>query len=156
MRYASGTTVSADKSRLDLEKLLREHGATSFGYVWEHTTGEDSYYNQVVAFQLKDRSIRMTLPMPNEHEKQFTHTPNTGARRTTVQAHQFWEQEVRRRWRALYIVIKAKLVAIDDGISTIEREFLYDLVTADGRTVGEVIDPYLKTGGPLQITMEKR
>ena len=39
-------------------------------------------------------------------------------------AHGRWEQACRQRWRALALVIKAKLEAIDAEISTFEEEFL--------------------------------
>jgi hypothetical protein len=39
--------------------------------------------------------------------------------------------------------VKAKLAAIDAGISSIEREFLADIVTNDGRTVMERMVPVL-------------
>ena len=30
--------------------------------------------------------------------------------------------------RALYLIVKAKMEAVEAGISTVEREFLYDIV----------------------------
>ena len=41
------------------------------------------------------------------------------------------------------MVIKAKLVAVEAGISTIEREFLADVVLPDGHTVGQWVAPQL-------------
>lgn len=60
------------------------------------------------------------------------------------QAYEAWEQACRSRWRALYLIIKAKLEAVDSGISTIEREFLYDIVLPDGKTVGEYMAPQIE------------
>lgn len=54
-----------------------------------------------------------------------------------------WEQACRAKWRALYLIIKAKLEAVESGISTIEREFFYDIVLPDGNTVGEFLSPQL-------------
>ena len=42
------------------------------------------------------------------------------------------------------MIIKAKLEAADSGISTIEREFLYDIVLPDGKTVGEYMAPQIE------------
>jgi hypothetical protein len=56
------------------------------------------------------------------------------------------EQQARARWRALLLVIKAKLVAVSEKISTIEREFLADVIGPDGRTVFECVKPQLSTG----------
>lgn len=59
-------------------------------------------------------------------------------------AHTAWEQACRSRWRALYLIVKAKLEAVEAGISTVEREFLYDIVLPDGRTAGEWIAPQIE------------
>jgi hypothetical protein len=49
----------------------------------------------------------------------------------------------RQRWRAVLLVIKAKLEAVDSGISTLDQEFLSNIVTDSGQTIGEVIVPRL-------------
>jgi hypothetical protein len=59
--------------------------------------------------------------------------------------------EERRRWRAMLLVIKAKLEIVATGSSSFEREFLADILLPDGSTVGDVAvkqiaDSY-KTGG---------
>jgi hypothetical protein len=41
--------------------------------------------------------------------------------------------------------IKAKLEVVEVGISTVEREFLYDIVLSDGRTTGEWMAPQIET-----------
>lgn len=48
-----------------------------------------------------------------------------------------------RRWRALLLVTKAKFEAVASGISTVEREFLADLVLPNGRVVQEELAPRL-------------
>ncbi|MCJ2127688.1 hypothetical protein [Methylobacterium sp. E-045] len=47
-------------------------------------------------------------------------------------------------WRALFIILKAKLVAIDRGVSTVEQEFLAHVVLPDGQTVGQWFEPQLQ------------
>ncbi len=41
-----------------------------------------------------------------------------------------------RRWRALVLVVKAKLEAVASGISTLESEFLANIVMGNGQTIG--------------------
>ena len=65
----------------------------------------------------------------------------TRRRRTERQAAEAYEAECRRRRQALAAVIKAKLGAVEDGISTIEAEFLAYVVLSDGRTIGEWAGP---------------
>jgi hypothetical protein len=143
-RYAEGTSVSEERSRAELERTLKRFGADQFGFAWDQAGG------QMIAFRMAGRSIRMDLPMPDPDDPTFTRTP-TGQPRSTSAAQEAYAKEVRRRWRSLNLVVKAKLTAVADGISTLEREFLADMLTQDGRTVEQVMRPYLTAGGPLQL-----
>ncbi len=70
---------------------------------------------------------------------------------TERQAQEAYEAEVRRRWRALAAVIKAKLVAVEDNISTMEQEFLAYVVLPNGQTLGEWAGPQLNDARPLPL-----
>jgi hypothetical protein len=80
--------------------------------------------------------------MPSRDDREFTHYKR-GAHneyaRTADAAEKAWEQVTRQRWRALALVIKAKLEAVTSGISTFEAEFLANTMLPDGRTVGDVV-----------------
>ena len=52
-----------------------------------------------------------------------------------------YEQAVRQKWRALALVIKAKLEAVESGISVFEQEFLANIILSDGRTVSQHVLP---------------
>jgi len=81
------------------------------------------------------------LPLPDRKERRFTHH-SRGPRDPEV-AEQFYEQGCRASWRALLLIVKAKLEAVAARISTIEREFLADVVLPDRSTVGEWVRPQL-------------
>ena len=53
-------------------------------------------------------------------------------------------QEERQRWRALLLVMKAKLEAVESGITSFENEFLAHVVLPDNRTVGQWLGPELE------------
>jgi hypothetical protein len=53
------------------------------------------------------------------------------------------DQAKRQRWRALVLVVKAKLEAIALGLATFETEFLGHLVLPTGDTMGEHVAPQL-------------
>lgn len=55
-----------------------------------------------------------------------------------------WKNDIQGRERALYLIVKAKLEAVEAGISTVEREFFYDIVLPDGRTAGEWMAPQIE------------
>jgi hypothetical protein len=54
------------------------------------------------------------------------------------------ERTCRQRWRALTFVIKAKLEAVEAGISEFESEFLANVVLPDGSSVGDFIRPQIE------------
>lgn len=134
-RYAAQTEVSSDRSRAEIERTLRRYGATAFAYGWEGNQAQ-------VGFKLADRQIRFRLPLPDPRSREFTLTP-TGRDRSAASAEEAYEQAVRQRWRALALVIKAKLEAVEAGISTVEDEFLAHIALPDGRTVGDWLGPQL-------------
>ena len=51
------------------------------------------------------------------------------------------EQEERTRWRALLLVIKAKLEAVESHIATFEDEFLAHTLLPNQQTVAQYIGP---------------
>lgn len=133
-RYAAETSVSVERSRAEIETILRRYKADQFGYA---TNAKGA----TVMFTLGGRHIRFILPMPDPSRREFTHTPAKGQPRSAADAEKAWEQACRQRWRALALVIKAKLEAVTAGITTIEDEFLAHTVLPDNSTVGEWMKP---------------
>lgn len=134
-RYAERTEVPSDRSRAEIEKTLRRYGASAFAYGWQGREAQ-------VMFEMADRRIRFALPMPDPADTEFTRT-ETGRDRSPAAAEKAYEQAVRQRWRALALVIKAKLEAVEAQISTVEDEFLSHIVLPDGSTVGDWAAPQL-------------
>lgn len=138
MAYAEKTSVSVSKTKADIEDLIQKAGAGQFVSGYKENMA-------VIGFSLANRQIRFVLPLPDRQEQKFWFTPERRTKRSEKQAYEAWEQACRSRWRALYLIIKAKLEAVDSGISTIEREFFYDIVLPDGKTVGEFMAPQIET-----------
>ena len=136
--YASQTTVSAEKSRAEIEVILRRFGADQFMYGWEDTRA-------VIQFRAQERLIRFVLDLPDQDDPRFTMTPAGRKRRTPDAMLKAYEQATRSAWRSLALVIKAKLVAVDDGIVTFEQEFLAHIVLPSGDTVGRWAIPQVAT-----------
>lgn len=134
--YAERTEVSTDRSIAEIQRWLRRFGATAFTYGWDDESA-------ALMFEMANRRILFRLPMPNRKDREFTQTP-TGKKRTQVAAEQAYEQAVRQRFRALSLVIKAKLEAVSSGITTLEQEFLAHIVMPDGHTVGEHTRPAIE------------
>ena len=137
MAYAEKTAVSVAKTKADIEELIQKAGAGQFVSGYKEDVA-------VIGFSLDNRQILFLLPLTDKQDRIFWSTPEQQRKRTEKQAYEAWEQACRSRWRALYLIIKAKLEAVDSGISTIEREFLYDIVLPDGKTVGEYMAPQIE------------
>ena len=131
--YASQTTVAADKSRSEIERTLTRYGASSFAYGWQDQQA-------MIGFVMKGRQIRFLLPLPDATDRTFTRTP-TGRSRSASEATKAHEQAVRQRWRALALIVKAKLEAVESGIVTFEDEFAMHMILPDGRRVSEHVLP---------------
>jgi hypothetical protein len=96
----------------------------------------------VIAFQYKRRDIRFNLPLPRKEAYRLTPTKQI---RSVENWHKAWDQATRERWRALLLIIKAKLEAVSAGIVTFESEFFSQTVaTPDGRTVYEWYAPQIE------------
>lgn len=136
MAYAEKTSVSVSKTKADIEEMIQKAGAGQFVSGYKDNVA-------LIGFTLDGRQIRFILPLPDKQDKKFWYTPERRNKRTEQQAYTSWEQACRSKWRALYLIIKAKLEAVESGISTIEREFFYDIVLPDGSTVGEFMAPQI-------------
>lgn len=138
-RFASETSVPVERSRAEIEALVVKYGATHFNSGWMPSAAQ-------IAFQLKDLWIRFVLPLPSKDDARFKHKTvkapysNRMIQKplTARQSVEKYEQEIRSRWRALALVVKAKLEAVECGISTLENEFLaFIVLPGTAFTVGE-------------------
>lgn len=137
-KFAETTTVTSEKSRAEIEKILTRYGASGFMYGWQST-------HALLAFEMAGRRVKFALPLPDRKDREFTHTPNRGTKRSDSQAEAAYEQAVRQKWRALALVIKAKLEAVESGITEFEEEFLAHIVLPNGNTVGQFMLPQVES-----------
>lgn len=118
MKYAKRTRVPVTTSRAEIERTVLRYGADQFGSAFAENRA-------MIQFRLgkKDQGwlLRFHLPLP--------HTD---------------PQDQRQRWRALALVIKAKLESCESGIETIEQAFMANIVTPSGQTMAEIVVPQLK------------
>jgi hypothetical protein len=127
--YAAGTEVSPGRSRDEIERILTRYGASEFGYAVKSTRA-------MLGFVASNRQVRFDVPLPDPRE--FRLTP-TGMLRTEKTRQDAYEAEVRRRWRSLALLVKAKLEAVASGIVTFEEEFAMHMVLPDGSKVSDTV-----------------
>jgi len=138
MAYADNTKVPTSKSIQDIEKIILRFGADGFMYGWQKD--ERDNHIAAISFRYENRQIRFHLPIGKAEDHLMTPRMH---RRTERQAEEFFHKDVNRRWRSLLLIIKAKLVAIQDGITTFDNEFLAFMVLPNGRTAGDWLVPQL-------------
>ena len=144
--YAQGTAVPVDRSKAEIERLLSRYGCSQFGSGWANDGGQVYAH---VTFRHGATSIMLALPMLRADSDEIQCYPMRRGqyfkrKRSKESAEEAYRAEERRRWRALALVIKAKLEAVHSGISTLEREFFSDVVLPDGTTLGQRLIPQLE------------
>jgi len=137
MAYAENTTVSTEKSRGEIERTLQKYGADQFMYGWDESKA-------VIGFRMAGRQLKFLLPMPDKKDRKFTHDSRNKLRPEPAQFKD-WEQACRQKWRAMALVIKAKLEACEAGIAIFEDEFMANIVLPNGSTVSQFMLPQIKT-----------
>jgi len=135
--YAAQTVVSPEKSKAEIENMLRRYGASGFASGWQ---GGSS----TIIFEHSNRRVRFNLPEPSiDAFRTIKDSRGYTRKRSEGDACRAHEQAIRACWRALALVIKAKLEAVESGITTFEEEFLAHIVTPTG-TIGEILIPQLE------------
>lgn len=142
MSYAADTGVPVERSKQQIEALLRQRGCEGFASAW-HKSGHQ------IEFVWKGMRIRFTLPGIDEKAHAFD---RQGRPRNETHKMNAIQQADRSRWRGLFLVVKAKLEAVESGISIFEEEFLAFIVDpATNMTVGEHLVPQIQSGGQLML-----
>ncbi len=107
------TTVSASKSRDDIEKLLAKVGVVGFRWGSNLQNAEETIE---AALDWKGRRVGFRITVKYDDEKHR-----------------------RQVMRALYWYMKSKIEAIEFGLVELEREFLPYLLTNTGKTVADML-----------------
>lgn len=132
MRYAAKTEVSSERSRAEIVRILHRYGCDQLGYGFQDGQA-------MIMFALAGRHVRLLIPLPKKAE--FTKTPQGRPRRSKQRIDAAYEQSIRQRWRALALVLKAKLEAVEAGIASFDQEFLPYIMLPDGKAVEQHILP---------------
>jgi len=116
-RYAEYTRVPVSQTRNEIERTLERYGADQFLY--GHESGR-----AVVGFRMNKRQVKIILALPKGDSDKD-------------------QKEVRRLWRSLAMIIKAKLEAVASGVSIFDDEFMPYIVLPSGETVGQFMRPQI-------------
>lgn len=138
------TSVAVEKSQGDIRKLLADFGADQFQF------GEGTKPNRWAGVTFRHDShvvlIRVDLKEPDE---KLLKAKADRARTRTLRdfRNEHWDQEARRIWRVLYWSLKARMVAVEEGVETFEQAFLAHLQNpTTGLTLWQHIQPAIDQG----------
>lgn len=133
--YAQDTKVSVTQSRAEIERLLSRHKCSQF------STGVDhEQHRAIVQFKAHNRIVRFEIALPDAADRAYKLDRN-GWMLSPSGIQKKVEQAERQKWRALLLVIKAKLEAVENSIATFEEEFLAHIVLPNTQTVAQFILP---------------
>lgn len=132
--YAENTRVTIEKSQNEIKRLLQKHGLTKYAI------GEEKDRTTILAVIEQDKqrvSLRFSLTLPDPKDPRIIYTPSRKYLRTADERTKAYADEVRRRWRALLLLIKARFEAVEAQITTLAEEFLPNVVLPNGESVAE-------------------
>lgn len=115
-RFAEDTSVSVSQTQGEIKDRLRKAGADQIAVF-------ESDAKSAVAFRLANSMYRVSIPIDDKAKNR--------------------PQEERRAWRLMGLLLKSKLEAVREGATTVEREFLADMLLYDGQTVSEWAAPQI-------------
>jgi hypothetical protein len=153
MSYARGTTVSEEKSRAEIEQTIRRHVGRDAAFSYGTMPGKAA-----IQFAAYGRQIKFELPLPTKEEgAEKARDGRAPGRRPTPAQIEYWlDQEYRRRWRCMLLIIKAKFEAVEmkmelaegdvEKSGIFEQEFLACIVGQGGQTLYQAIQE-AKVGG---------
>lgn len=117
--YVRGASITPAASQSEIQQMLLASGAT--GLRWSREDGRAA-----ISFRAGPRRFRIVLALPHTAE-------GLPPRGTPYAASRTPQDLARQRWRQLSLLIRAKLDAVDSGITTFDQEFLgYMLDPEDG------------------------
>lgn len=162
MSYAKGTTVPVEKTLEEIRRLLKRYGCEGFAQV-------EQGGRMAIQFILDGLQYRFTVDEPIEEEwKEAYYTDryaNTSLSPSAIRnrmERMDWQKEldaeVRRRWRARLLWLKATLeFAESDGREVIRQALLSQLVLPGGNTMDQwaataLPEAYAKGGMPPLLT----
>ena len=127
--FARETRVPVQQTQIEIQWMLDRAKAEQYGTTVDYALGHAR-----VQFRLFERVIRFTVALPDANK---------------LRGDRFAKAE-RQKWRALMLVIKAKLESVESHIETFEEAFLANIVMPNDQTVSEIIKPQIaesyKTG----------
>jgi hypothetical protein len=136
MAYES-TSVPVERSQGEIRKLLIRFGCERLAFGEERDDGGQRW--AAVTFKAKLYAVRMKVPLKVIDEREVGRAFSRARSRSRDEIRdRLYEQEERRIWRVLAWNLKARMVAVEEGLDPFEEAFLPHLLDPrSGRTIYE-------------------
>ncbi len=139
-RAYEDTGVPAGQSQDQIRVLLRRHEAEGVQFSENWGAGRVGFvfitFRKAADGTKRPVAVRMEVPLVAD-PRDWVRLKGDERRR---------DQRVRQMWRALFYYLKSQLEAVEFGLRSFEDAFLADIVTADGRVIGDHIREALDSG----------
>lgn len=124
MTYARGGIVPVERTLSEIGRLVKAAGGSDMTVI--------SSDEQIgCEFILEGLRIRLTCDLIDKHQTMLDRLARAMSPTQAGQAHQ---RMIRERWRAVMLVIKAKLISVNLKIESVQEAFMAQVVTADRQT----------------------
>lgn len=127
--FAKTTEVSPEKTMQEIISTLKRYEAT--GFIVGEQEGQIA-----VAFNMCGRRVQFLVPLPDREDERFKSKVYNRYHNKGDFLQKDFDQAIRQRWRALLLVIKAKLESYDAGIEDFQDAFMAQLLLPDGTSMG--------------------
>lgn len=156
MAYES-TAVPVERSQGEVRKLLTRHGASRFAFGEE--TDSAGVRWAMVQFGHGGLMVRMRVPHKPVDRHQVSSKYQRSRTKTRDEIAGELEEQAKRIWRVIAHNLKARLVAVEEGVETFAEAFLAHLL--DPRTNTTIYEQLADTGSvelgrPLAGLLEER
>lgn len=138
-QYAAGTQTSVLSSQAEVLGILARFGIEKHAFMNDGGSA-------AVAFEFCGINYRMSIQNPIYDDCKFT---PTGRIRSKDQTDSAVAEETKRRWRSLVLLVKAKIVAVNDKISGFEQEFMPYMVSTNGISLYDAMRPSIEQARSL-------
>lgn len=139
--YAT-TTVRVERSQQEIRRLLMDNGAERLAFAEERESGRRWVS---VTFAIGAHVVRVRVPLQPVDEDLVESRHRRARTRTREQIRdELYEQEERRVWRVLAWNLKARMVAVQEGLETFEEAFLAHIL--DPRTNATIFEQLVEHG----------
>lgn len=128
-RYASNTRVSAERSMLEIQGMLVDHGCAQF---------QIDTAAPALAFAFGGVAFCIRLNCPLVTDDRFSPTPRQQKTRADL-----WRAERDRLWRVMVQQVRARLVGVDEGLFGMAEAFLPYALVHPNMTFAEAAVPAL-------------